>query len=385
MSELLLETSPESLTHTPSEEYLDIGGAELDIPAVQKIGEALNSNETFMVVGGGGSGKTESMATAFELQDKGYDFFDLRKWTVSQLSDEQFRIASLEDPELNGQARDFLVQLHEILSLHAAVGEKDGESVEDIIKELYMTDQTYGIKFAEAYMLDRAIQQLQGSAENSDGLSDELLTIMSSENEILVLDEFDLSIGDSLAPVEIETAAKLIQLAKQKSAQLGLVVHPAARKDPAFMSTVGETLAESGKIHEIDMGYFPESVESAVLSQIGLDGEKAVQFMQEVQGIPTAYLDICIKPELRSQLLSQDPEQRYHTLLELVEAKIAKNKPIIFDRMTPEAQEYLMEKVNGSESSTTSKEIINEALISLYVSEKDGRIFMPPIVKRVLS
>jgi hypothetical protein len=151
------------------------------------------------------------------------------------------------------------------------------------------------------------------------------------------------------------------------------------------MSTVGETLAESGEIHEIDMGYFPESVESAVLSRIGLDGEIAAQFMQEVQGIPTAYLDICIKPELRSQLLNQDPEQRYHTLIGLVEAKIAKNIPIIFDRMTPQAQEYLMEKVNGDESSITSNEISDEALISLYVSEKDGKIFMPPIVKRALS
>ena len=382
----------EQLTDTKPNDYLDIGGTELELPVVQRMGEALNSGETFIVVGGGGSGKTESLVTAFEEQNKSYEFFDLRDWTVSHLADEAVRGECLADPNLGQRARDYFVQLDERLGsqLPSTNAEDGAHSVEEIVKSDYLADQTYGVKYAEAYLLDREIKKIQAGPETPDSQDDSgensLRRLTDSQNEVLVLDEFDLSIGESLAPVEIETATKLVELAKlSKNTQLGLVIHPPARKDGSFTRAISGALAERGEVKEIIMEYFPEQVEVAVLASIGLDGEPAAKFMHDVQGLPSAYLDICTSAELRGRLLDMSPEDKFVTIEELVEEKVAKNKKIIFDRLTPETQRYLMGILTGSEEVSVDPNVTQEALTNLYISSKDGNIYMPPAVKRVLS
>jgi hypothetical protein len=369
----------EQLASPKPHEYLNLGGAELEIPAVIQIDQAINSGETFVVVGGGGSGKTESMVTAFENSSKSYEMFDLRGWTIGQLSDGAVRDECLTDQNLSNSARTFLIGLNETFI-------SQPEEAEDKIWDAYRNDTTYGVKYAESYLLDRAIAKTQEADAPIDNGDNAERQSSSPQSEVLVLDEFDLGIGENLAPVEIENAAKLIQLAKLTSnAQLGLVVHPPARNNPEFTRVINEAVEERGQVHEIHMGYFPEQVEKAALSSVGLEGELAEQFMQQVQGLPTAYLDIATRPELRAALLNESTNERFKVLGQHIEDKITRNKKVIFDRLTPATQDFLKDVIRGDETGPAKSAAVQEAMINLYVTEKEGRICMPPIVKRVLA
>lgn len=372
-------------------EYIDLGGMEQQIPAVQQIEEALTSGETFVVVGGGGSGKTESLITAFENSDKSYDMFDLRGWTVSRLSDASVRAESLSDPNLDANARTYLTQLNESIALTTDPSPStEPKSVEDEIWDQYRYDTTLGIKYAEGYLLDKELSRLQGNStenvvQSMDG-ENSLQSILVAHKDVLVLDEFDLGIGEDLAPVEIENVRKLIEIALVGTdAQLGLVVHPPARNNAEFTQAVHTALAERGDIREIHMSFYPQQVEQAALGTIGIEGELADRFMQDVQGLPTAYLDIATRPDLRAAMMDETTDVRARLLGQHVEDKIARNKRVIFDRLTPPAQEYLQGLIKGEEQQGIDDRVVQEALINLYVTESAGKIQMAPVVQRVLA
>lgn len=381
----------EQLTTSRPHEYLDLGGIEQQIPAIQQINEALLTGETFVVVGGGGSGKTESLVTAFENSDKSYSMFDLRSWTISRLSDETVRAGCLADPNLDELARAYITGLNEtVLQAQDLPVETGAEILNGKIRDGYRYDRTYGIKYAEGYLLDQELAriyagQVEFSTQNQKS-DNSLRNALDAQSEILVLDEFDLGTGEDLAPVEIENARKLIQIAKMGAdAQLGLVVHPPARNNPEFTQAVNTSLAERGTVREIQMSYFPKQVEQAALGTVGLQGELADRFMQDMQGLPTAYLDIATRPDLRAALMEESPDVRIGLLARKVEDKIAKNKRVIFDRQTPPTQEYLQGVIRGEEPGNAEAGAIQEAMINLYVTEAEGRVYMPPVVRRVLA
>lgn len=365
-------------------DYLEMGGAELLLPAVQEIKEALESGETFIVVGGGGSGKSESMATAFEAQRKPHDVLDLRTWTVDRLADETIRTASLADPAIDPRAKAYISDLHATLSAsettEAPVGIDDAKS---LVKHDYWADDTYGIKYAESYLLDKALEQASVEVE-SDTVA---ATPPPTNDDVLILDEFDLGIGEELAQVEIENAVKLIQLAKLKNgaSQLGLVLHPAAVKDAVFSEAVRAALGEQRDIRMIIMQYFPKEAEAAALAKAGIGGHDADSFMQLAQGLPSAYLDICTKPDFVVELAEMSPEERSAHLQQKVKDKIARNKPIIFDRLSDKTKDYLVGMIQGAQPEQPDPLVIQEALVNLYLSSRDGEVTMPPIVREVLA
>lgn len=379
MSEALTELKPANAKHP---EYLEMGGAEAEIPAVKEIGEALDSGETFIVVGGGSSGKTESLVTAFEQRKLKYGFLDLRNWTVSQLADESVRDACLEDPNLSDQARAYITGLKERLAGEGT----DPADAAATVKRDYWADTSYGIKYAESHLLDVEIERTLMNGNSDEAGEDKSTLLPEASGQVLILDEFDLGIGDSLSPVEVESAAKLVKLAKaNSSAQLGLVVHPAAVQDDRFGSSIRDALGEPREPRMVMMQHFPEQVEKAALEFIGISDELATNFMQDIQGLPSAYLDISTKPELRESLAVVSPEERLATLEERVAKKIARNKEIIFDRLSAPTKEYLIGMIQGNADQQPEPAAVREALINLYVSARDGEVTMPPIVKRTLA
>lgn len=376
-------------------EIIDIGGREKDLPVIKEIIAAIKSGENFQIVGGGGSGKTENLLTAIDIEGKDYEMFDLRKWIIENLSNTDIRHQMLINPESKGLGKDYLLKLEKrIDELEKGLTEKErGKQIESIIKKDYLNDETLGIKYAEGILLNNQMRnyELMGKFNDRENNLDldgknSLENILRSDSEIIILDEFDMGIGVDLSDVEIENAKKLIQIVKKlPNKQIISIIHPPARGNENFMQTINKETNHSGEVKEIEMEFIPEDIQKEILTNIGIEGEAAKKFIDEMSGLPTAYLEIITNPEFREKLLEKNPEERIFELRKQVEEKVTKNKKIIFDREPKEVQNFLLKLANNKTIEEVSDNIKARAKRTMYVFESDGKFFMPPIVKEIIK
>lgn len=343
----------------------DLEGREEEISTVKSILEKLESGEDFYITGGGGSGKTESLLTALEVKGKSLKMFDLRKWLIKKLGNEETRKKLLEEKLLES-VHNYLLKLERKIEER-----KKGKKTESVIKSCYFNDEE--LKVIEKFLLEK----------NKDEIIQEL---QNSDEDVIVFDEFDLGVENELTETERETAKIIMEIKRKiKDKRVVAIIHPAARKDEKFMEVINEEFNES----EVETQFFSPQIEKYILvNKMNLSEEKAEEFMALNQGLPLPYLKFLTNEDFYKELKKIPlEEERVKALISFVQNKIDGYKRVIFDKENEEVKRVLLDLANEKPEAGRGidRKTRNMAKRTMFVYEEGDILKMPPILKEVIK
>ena len=373
-----------------------------EIPEVKDIKLALSSENKvpIIVVGGGGSGKTEKLVAALDSLAKKSSTFNLRDWTITRLCDPAIRQEIVSDPQLDELGKNYLSALQSDIE----TGNYAPDQIKKRIKDDYLKDKTLGIKYVEAYLVAKQLQRIEMGLDFNDGYigGDNALQAVFSNKEagVVIFDEFDLGIKRDISDIEIETAESLMRIAtKLPGKQIVTIIHPAGRRSAKLMEKVTlhlSSVSGQNKVEEIEMQYLPRELESRALNMIGISGKIAEELMDYFKGLPTAYLDLIFDANYRKglqDLFSATKAQKgeeaairevANKLVADTERKIDKNTKIVVGLSTDNAQKQIDRLAKGQPISVFDKDTIDDMRRTLYVDVRGTDVNMSPVVAKVL-
>lgn len=210
--------------------------------------------------------------------------------------------------------------------------------------------------------------------ENYDHILKELL---ESKEEVVVLDEFDLSKEATLNPDEKNTAQIMAQLAvdlKAKGKKVILVLHEVSLNDKNFMNQLYEMGLINGEEGIVQTGYIPHEAEEKILDFLKISKEDQKRIIDYAKGLPVVYL-----PFLQGKHIG-DANQ----LLQIASEKVRKNLHIIERTQPPEFIDLLKDIANSSKIDMNDPMVIkyhNKLVQTGFMKEENGVLKMVPMIK----
>ncbi len=350
------------LLDLPSE-YMDMGGAEADLDIVQQILDKLEKGNPFKIIGGGVFGKTENLITALTISGKTFEFFDLRGWTVSKLSNTELMSKLIADANTPKEIRSILSK------------EEYRNKPFKTLKKLYT--HSLELKRVETYL----VEIFRGEIEEG----------LAVEADVVVFDEFDMEVNRILSEDEVKTAGMLMDIAKDlKGKQVVAILHPPAMgtDNDNFRRVVNSALGSRDGVDEIDMEYLQVNQEKQILDSVGVTGELADTLMFEMEGLPAAYLPILInKNGIRDDINSLQGQVKVNLIHDMVAKKIRQLAPIILGDCESKTRGFILSMAVGVDLPVDTDKGTRDSMKRTMLVREDsaGNIRMSPIVKDVLK
>jgi len=387
----------QSLEQRYPKEYLHADGWERKLPLVKNLtailktrprkipsSDAVQRLPTFVIIGAGGSGKTESLKTALHIVQKTNQVFDLVKTTFETLQDQK-KIDSVmralsSQPEKKAIADELFTFLD---GWRAIIGGIHGEDLWKKFREVYDGKDP----IADPFLIKRVEHTL--ITFYKDQITEEL---QRTNDAVIFIDEFDFSIKSLLSAVEIATAKEVLGIARQlRGKQIGIIVHPSASENDEFMRALASVFP---RLTKIEIEYIPRRIEQKILATIDIKGNVARALMHEMGGIPAAYLSIMTNEEGKkdSYIAERDPLKQVEKIRSDVINRLIHLKVNNVDKADLEVQQALYALAIGKElnivnpRTDTGKELIVRMLRTIFVKKGHfGHPFMVPIACQVLA
>jgi energy-coupling factor transporter ATP-binding protein EcfA2 len=380
----------ETLPNIPNipREYLDLNGKERDLPMVKKIMKAIDDGKNFQVSGSGGSGKTEQLITALVLAKKEYQTFNLRAWTIKNISNKEFRKKWPSMKNINSQALKYLENLERRLN---RVNNED--EIKEVIKQDYAYDKTMGIKYLENWLLQEQIDLQKNNEQDKNNIpfDNSLQKLLNSESDVIVLDEFDLSINNNLDEIEIDNIKKILSLIKNfNQSQVVKIIHPQlievidsnSLNDKNFIQALKDNEEE---VNEIETEYFSEEIERAFLEKINIKNELAEKCLAEFQGFPGIYIRIFNDKNFQEELMTLSDEERVKKIREKAIENVRILKRVNFEKISPIIKDLILEIIQNKEPENIDEETRKMTLRTMFVKEDNGKLVVPLLIREVIS
>ncbi|MBU1925577.1 MAG: hypothetical protein KKB82_06625 [Candidatus Omnitrophica bacterium] len=234
--------------------------------------------------------------------------------------------------------------------------------------------------FSQAYKTDPALKQQEADwlSEKVDSLYTELLQ-GAKQGDVVVLDEFDLAMQESLNDDELNTAKIIVDLADRlikNGRNVVLIIHHKGKRTPAFM----QHLKAKGFTDLIETGYLSEGEEKAILNVALKEKEKINDFLAQAEGVPAAYLGFMSHAGNRQTGIYR---RNYNQLVAEAQSTISKAYRVA--KLTGDARiaELLYELASG-EKGLDDGEVRNqqEGLLETgLIGMRNGVMVMPKLVR----
>ncbi|MFH1777821.1 MAG: hypothetical protein ABH952_09740, partial [Candidatus Omnitrophota bacterium] len=145
-------------------------------------------------------------------------------------------------------------------------------------------------KFSNAYKSDPLLKSREADwiSETTEFLYGELMK-KTKDGAVILLDEFDLAIEETLNNDELKTAKVIVDLASRlikNGRKVVLIIHPQGARTPEFFAY----LKEKNISNIVETKYLSQEQEKAILNVLLMEEEKIDDFLAQIQGLPTAYL-----------------------------------------------------------------------------------------------
>lgn len=283
----------------------------------QEIAQELEQKGMAVIFGAPGSGKTEQMRLA--LQDKTTDVFDLRKEFLSAF------------------------------------------------KEFSKTDyNTIPCKEKQAIWFE----------EQKDAFLDRFL---SSNADVIVFDEIDLSISKELNDDELLVALEIVQMAKDLHAsgsQVIIIIHTSALQNTVFWEAMGS--------HEVvETRYLTDAEEDFLLEITPLTFEEKQNYKQLAQGLPAAYLTLMDMVFENKKAL-----YTYDELVSDTKQRILKNiaviksmEPELFQAFVDLTNSWVWKEIIADRTSWEDLDPIQDLIYTGLIGVKNGKPVFSQLVR----
>ncbi len=279
-----------------------------------------------------------------------------KEQVVLALKNEKVRIYNLRD--------EFLKQYYLFHDI------SDGKIQKEIKNDYYTTNTYHDVEFE--WLNNRSIQ-----------ISEELL---SSDAEVIIFDNFDLSINVELTPYKLSTLLTISSMAKrilENGKKLMFIVHDQALESPLFWEELSQQMGICPQDVIKTKSLIPQE-ENYLLNLTNLSEDEKRFYQSWCSGIPAAYVTI--------MEFALDERQDYiwiTSLPELMHASTHKVQKIWKKLQKTHSVELiqLLKNIAFRNSFEWDQKIIPEIdLIKTgLVAKKNGQIHMPTIVCEVIK
>jgi len=211
----------------------------------------------------------------------------------------------------------------------------------------------------------------------------------TSPGDVIIFDEFDLALKETLNAVEQASAGLVLDLAKsmaEEGRQVVLVIHSKGYRTPEFM----EALAARGLLGKpselVRTNYLDSETEGMMLDLCLRERETKEAFMALTSGLPAAYLGL-LEHLAAGGTENFDYVRSHAELTGEALANVKKNYKVARLTCGPDVVKLLNGLANGAKTAE-DKEVQAEAerlLDTGLVGSKDGKLIISGIVRRAIN
>lgn len=223
--------------------------------------------------------------------------------------------------------------------------------------------------------------ELNWIAEHYDEIRNSLI---SSSQEIVVFDEFDLA--DKFEGSSVDSAKLIAHLAQEchrAGKRVVLIIHEETAQSQDMLTTFRSNGIIQSHTDFVRTRYLRPEEEESLLQSHSITQEDAEWFMQMAEGIPAAYLSILQALANRRALpIEGDIDKIWAQAVE----QVGKNYRVIKEIMPPQIIEKLHQiaKAPMAADAPVIQDHVDTLMQTGLVTQEEGLIIVPPIVQLVI-
>ncbi len=332
-------SNPSSIISIPSPSQESATSSHIT-SIVKKIADAVQSASITIIVGAPGSGKSEQMEMA--LKNKSFEILDISALFKNSVLEKKFPEGAL-----------------------------------DKLTDFYSAYQKPEVKEEEA-------EWMRG---NSSDIFEKYKNI---PQEIIVIDEFDLSMAGNLNKDELKTALEVVNMSQklinEANKKIFLILHRSGLESQELNKAINEINGNKDP-ETILTGYLNEEDQRKLLSNTSFTEEEKAQCIQWADGLPGAYLPILkmLKDGKSCQGITFETlKQKLSSILNII------YKDVLLKTEPESVHDVLNELISTSRLSLQNetleeKNFIRQLLLTGFVNEENGELFMVPAIREFME
>lgn len=204
-------------------------------------------------------------------------------------------------------------------------------------------------------------------------------SLITSEEEVVVMDEFDFTVSPSPSLDEEHAMQEIVYLGRaihNSGKKVVFIIHSAAKHSELFWDAMQSSFGLGPDI-VAQTGFFSDEEEDYLLSLVQGTDEEKTEFRIFAQGSPTAYLSILKhKPDLTIGKLKNEALRQSEAVKR---ATMQINRPEVWEALLAVAKgDILLEDIED-------QFLIEGMLESSFVGKKNDRLVMPSFARECLN